>query len=122
MTYYFTARDAFHTNNIHRSDLSFNYAYSFNAWNRQVELFLQPEILNVFKKEGVFDPQELDDNEGVTLRPTQPNSTQAPAFNPFTTTPVQGVDWALNSNFGQALNNLDFQTPRTFRFSVGFRF
>ena len=122
VTYYFTARDAFHTDNIHRSDLSFNYSYNFNAWNRKVELFLQPEILNVFKEQGVFDPLGLDDNEGVTLRPVQPNGTRAAAFNPFTQTPVEGVDWAKNANFGQALNDLDYQTPRTFRFSVGFRF
>ena len=64
--YNFTAPDAFHTDNIHRSDLSLNYSYVFNAWNRKIELFLQPEVLNVFKEEGVFDPVGLDGNEGTS--------------------------------------------------------
>ena len=40
----------------------------------------------------------------------------------FTETPVEGVNWAKRSTFGQPLNEADYQTPRTFRFSVGFRF
>ena len=111
--YNLTAPDAFHTDNIHRSDLSLNYSYVFNAWNRKIELFLQPEVLNVFKEEGVFDPVGLDGNEGTSA---------GAAFNPFTTTPVEGVNWRKNANFGQPVNEDDFQTPRTFRFSVGFRF
>jgi hypothetical protein len=123
--YYFTARDAFHSDDIHRSDLSLNYAFTFNAWGRDLELFVQPEILNVFKEEGVFDPNGLDDNEGIAVRsarPRTPPATGLRQFNPFTETPVEGQDWVKNANFGQPLNNLDFQTPRTFRFSVGLRF
>ena len=111
--YYFTAPDAFHSDNIHQSDLAFNYSYVFNAWNRRIELFLQPEVLNVFKEQGVFDPIGLDGDEGTTV---------GTRFNPFTQTPVEGVNWSKNANFGQAANSLDYQTPRTFRFSVGFRF
>jgi hypothetical protein len=78
----------------------------------------------------VFDPIGLDDNEGVTVVSARPRNPAVPCtvaatcrqFNPFTETPVEGTDWRRNSNFGQAANNLDFQTPRTFRFSVGFRF
>ena len=70
-------------------------------------------MLNVFNEDGVFDPQGIDDNEGI--------STLAP-FNPFTETPVEGVHWRKGATFGQPLNENDFQTPRTFRFSVGFRF
>jgi outer membrane receptor protein involved in Fe transport len=131
-TYFFTARDGLHSDDIHRSDLSFNYAFTFNAWGRDIELFIQPEILNVFKEEGVFDPNGLDDNEGITVIAARNRTglTCDPArraqtcraFNPLTETPVEGVDWTRNANFGQPLNNLDFQTPRTFRFSVGIRF
>jgi hypothetical protein len=120
--YYFTARDALHTDDIHRSDISLNYAFKFAAWGRDVEVFLQPEVLNVFNEDGVFDPVGLDDAEGITLRPVQADGTRAPAFNPFTQTPVEGIDWAKSSSFGKAANENDFQTPRTFRFSVGFRF
>ena len=43
-------------------------------------------------------------------------------FNPFTETPVRGVNYELGDDFGQADEADDFQQPRTFRFSVGFRF
>ncbi len=113
VTYYFTARDAFHTDDIHRSDLSLNYGFEFNAWGRSVELFVQPEVLNVFDEQGVFDPNGLDDNEGIRV---------IKSFNPFTETPVEGVNWEKTSTFGKAVNENDYQTPRTWRFSVGFRF
>ena len=71
------------------------------------------EILNIWNEDGVIDPQGLDENEGVNRLTT---------FNPFTATPVEGVDYELRSTFGQPLNENDYQTPRTFRVSVGFRF
>ncbi|HXO20124.1 MAG TPA: hypothetical protein VOA87_09415 [Thermoanaerobaculia bacterium] len=43
-------------------------------------------------------------------------------FNPFTTTPVEHVNWEKGPRFGQAINPLGFQQPRTYRFSVGIRF
>ena len=46
----------------------------------------------------------------------------APPFNPFTTTPVEAVNWAKGDDFGEPTNADDFQLARTFRFSVGFRF
>ncbi|MEM7052681.1 MAG: TonB-dependent receptor [Acidobacteriota bacterium] len=113
VTYFFTDRDAFRTDDITRVDLALNYAFTFNAFGRGVELFLQPEVINVLDADGVIDPNGLDANEGITLL--------AP-FDPFTETPVEGVNYRRNSNFGQPLNENDFQTPRTFRFSVGFRF
>jgi hypothetical protein len=112
-TYNFTARDAFHTDNITRTDLSLNYTFVLPIRGRDVEIFVQPEIINVFNETGVIDPVGLDGNEGVNLLAT---------FNPFTTTPVEGVNWEKSSTFGQPLNENDYQTPRTFRFSVGLRF
>ena len=73
-----------------------------------MEVFLQPEMLNVFNEDGVLTP----DNGTDTLQ----------AFDPFTTTPVEGTHWERQEGFGEAQGELDFQTPRTFRFSVGFRF
>ncbi|MEM7479813.1 MAG: TonB-dependent receptor [Acidobacteriota bacterium] len=112
-SYYFSDRDAFRTDDITRTDLALNYSFTFNAFGRGVEIFLQPEVLNIFNEDGVIDPNGLDNNEGVTV---------LESFNPFTETPVEGVNFRRNSNFGQPLNENDFQTPRTFRFSVGFRF
>jgi hypothetical protein len=44
------------------------------------------------------------------------------AFNPFTETPVQGVNWDYGSNFGQPQTAANYQLPRTFRLSFGLRF
>jgi hypothetical protein len=35
---------------------------------------------------------------------------------------VQGVHWDFGPDFGDALSEEDFQDPRTYRFSLGFRF
>ena len=43
-------------------------------------------------------------------------------FNPYTTQPVEGVNWVPHTNFGTPLNTFAFTTPRLFRFSVGVRF
>jgi hypothetical protein len=43
-------------------------------------------------------------------------------FNPFTTTPVQGVNWNYGPNFGKGLNRFAYTTPRMFRVSFGVRF
>ena len=50
-------------------------------------------------------------------------------FNPFTDTPVEGVNYELAESFGQPLNattgsnlNGSYQLPRTFRVSLGLRF
>ena len=43
-------------------------------------------------------------------------------FNPFTETPVQGVNWNYNPNFGTLLNRFAFTAPRMFRMSFGVRF
>ena len=40
-------------------------------------------------------------------------------FNPFTTAPVQGTHWDFGANFGGALSQFAYTTPRLFRFSVG---
>lgn len=47
---------------------------------------------------------------------------QLPAFNPFTETPVEGVHYIKGPNFGRPASELDYQTPRTFRVSLGLRF
>jgi len=44
------------------------------------------------------------------------------AFNPFTTTPVQGVNWDYGPNFGRAISRFAYTTPRSYRISFGVRF
>ena len=50
VNYYFTARDAFRTDTILRTDLSLNFtARIANA----VEIFVQPQVLNVLNRQGL---------------------------------------------------------------------
>jgi hypothetical protein len=53
---------------------------------------------------------------------TPVNTASLTPFNPFTTTPVRGVNWNYNANFGTPLNRFAFTTPRMFRISFGVRF
>jgi hypothetical protein len=111
--YYYSDKGAFTTDDITRTDLAINYSFFVNAFGTELEMFVQPEILNVFGEEGVIDTNT-----------TVLDSTNAgfESFNPFTETPVQGVNWDFGSSFGEPVNAADYQTPRTYRFSLGLRF
>jgi outer membrane receptor protein involved in Fe transport len=132
VTYYYTDRDTFHTDNITNTDLSLNYAFHFQSWGKGIEIYLQPIIQNVFNEHGV-----LNVNTSVRDATTNParcvvagcNTLTDPIvagtfrpFNPYTSTPVEGVHWQKGPSFGKPVNQLDYQQPRTYRFSVGFRF
>lgn len=120
VTYYFTDRDAFRTDTITRTDIAVNYSFKWQLFAQEVEVILQPEVLNAFNEHGV---------EAVsTTVQTATNTAGLQRFNPFTETPVEGVHWrrqpasATQLGFGKPRNDLDYQLPRTFRFSVGLRF
>lgn len=114
VAYYFTNRDAFHTDDLSSTDLSFNYGFDFNTFGKEVEIYLQPEVLNVFNEQGVgFVNVAVQDAT---------NTAGLQRFNPFTTKPVEGVHWRRGPNFGKATNELHFQAPRTYRLSLGFKF
>lgn len=114
VTYFFTGRDEFRTDDITSTDVAVNYAFVWNALGREVEIFLQPEVLNAFDEDG-----ELVVNTAVF---TNNNDRTLTAFNPFTTQPVEGVHWRRGPNFGKATSEAGIQQVRTFRFSVGVRF
>ena len=112
--FFFSDRDAFTTDDITRTDIGVNYSFSWNIFGKPFEVFIQPEIINVFNEDGVVFV-------GTTVNDATTDDSLA-AFNPFTDTPIEGVHWTKGDDFGQATEPDDFQTPRTFRFSVGFRF
>ncbi|MEP0774177.1 MAG: TonB-dependent receptor [Acidobacteriota bacterium] len=121
-TYYFTNRDAFRTDNIQRTDVALNYSFKFG---RSYELFIQPEVLNVFNKKGVEAVDTTVRTRGTTA------ALGFSSFNPFTETPREcpqgqasctGFHWQKGPNFGKPTGPGSYQTPRTFRISMGFRF
>jgi hypothetical protein len=131
VTYFFSDRGGFRFDDITRTDFSLNYSFLWGAFGRQIEVYLQPEVLNAWNEDGLVDfdtrirtAATANANgacPGAHNPVTNPNS-RCIRFNPFTETPVEGVHWAKFASFGQPLNQFDFQLPRTFRFSVGFRF
>jgi hypothetical protein len=109
VNYYVDQRKGqFRTDDIHATDLAINYSFFIPVGGSSVELFIQPEVQNVFNESGVRFP-----NSTVTA---------GEAFNPFTTDPVEGVHYNFGSNFGQPDVEDDYQLPRTFRLHVGIRF
>lgn len=139
VTYWFTDRDAFRTQDITATDLGLNYAFQWQAFGKGLEVYIQPEVLNIFNEDAALlvNRTVYDRTTGCPSPGTNPNCRQDPSkpfhpqnnpvkefqpFNPFTETPVEGVHWQKGPNFGQGTVPNDFQQPRTFRFSVGFRF
>ena len=120
VTYYYTPRDAFRTDDIKRTDISLTYSYRFF---NTVELFIQPQVLNLTNNQGLI---AVDTTVRTAVSPGAGNTFQN--FNPFTTTPVKRVgtettaNWDYGPNFGKARSSLDYQQPRTFLVTAGVRF
>ncbi len=124
ISYFFGGRGALKTDNVFRTDLAVNYSLRLV---RGIELFVQPEVINLFNEQAVvsFDEEVLTSEDVDYLEP----------FNPFTTTPIEcpqgapadtceslGAHWQKGASFGKPDSEGDYQQPRTFRFSVGLRF
>jgi hypothetical protein len=120
VTYWFTERDAFRADDVLATDISVNYAFLFDAFGQNFEVFLQPEVLNVFNNDGVLASNVNAFN--TTVRTASTAGSGHTSFNPFTQTPVEGVHWSKGPQFGQPTTPAAFQRPRTYRFSVGLRF
>ena len=112
--YFFSDRGAFRTENVTRTDLAVNYSFFLNIGGGQLELFIQPEVINVFNEQAVEAPN--------TTVFTARNDGSLSTFNPFTETPVEGVHWRKGPSWGEAQSEGSYQQPRTFRFSLGLRF
>jgi outer membrane receptor for ferrienterochelin and colicin len=122
VTYFFSDRGAFRVDSISSTDVGVNW---YLPAIRGVRLFIETDVLNVFGQQGIEDPDFVNQTV-VTRRQTtciQSNSTaRCLAFNPFTETPKQGVNWQLGPTFGQPTSASAYQLPTTYRFSVGLKF
>jgi hypothetical protein len=130
-TYYFSARDAYRTEGQKRTDFSVNYDYRVKTGSQLINFFVQAQVINlfnnyqlcgcggtVFQNGGAVTQTRIDQ----TVRTAATNAGAYATFNPFTTTPVEGVNWARGPIFGSALNRLAWTSPRQFRLSFGVRF
>ncbi len=107
VTYYVSGRGAFRFDSAWRTDLSL-------SWNHKVvgkaQVFFRAVVNNVLN------------NQALTDFNTTIVTTGLAPFNPFTTAPAEGVNWKKGPEFGKAASPADYQSPRDFNFSVGFRF
>jgi hypothetical protein len=134
-TYFFGPRDEFHTEGQRRTDLAVNYAHQLPGVGR-MQIFGQVQVLNIFNQfqlcacgSTVFGTGSPANAGGVNLQRIDttvltPGTTSSrfATFNPFTTTPVRGVNWDYGPIFGQATSRFAYTTPRTIRMSFGIRF
>jgi hypothetical protein len=123
--YYFTEPDAFRTEGQRRTDLAINYVRRVEPLGG-AQLFAQVQVLNLFNQFQLCGcGATVSQAGGAVNRGTidQTVRTQGMAtFNPFTTEPAEGTNWAYGSTFGKALNRFAYTSPRTLRLSFGIRF
>jgi hypothetical protein len=123
ISYFFHGRGDLESDTITRTDIGIQYTLPL----KKLDIYVRGDVFNVFNEQGVedFDREVLteDDEDWLAL------------FNPFTETPIEcpqgaapevcedmGAHWQKGPNFGQPTQESDYQTPRTFRFTVGLRF
>ena len=123
-------RDAFRMDDLQRADLSLNWSHKIGVKNAQV--FFRGRVLNVFNRDGLTNAAGGQERAGetgcattgcidTTILSNRTDATLA-RFNPFTETPVEGVNYRKGTAFGTATSRYAYQYPRSYDFSVGFRF
>jgi outer membrane receptor protein involved in Fe transport len=117
--YFFTARDAFHTEAQLRSDIAVNYERAIPGAAR-ARFFARFDVLNLFDQFQLFNIGTGAINTTVLTAFDDPDRFQM--FDPFTETPVQGVHWDVGEDFGTPTGAAAYTLPRTFRFNIGVRF
>ncbi len=128
--YYFTARDAFRTAASVRTDFATNYSWDLHSASHMWQLFVQAQVINLFNNSALCGcGATVFSNGGAvntgTISQTVATGVTSPLytrFNPLTTDPVEGVNWAKAGSFGTALSRLAYTSPRSFNISFGVRF
>ncbi|HEY7169371.1 MAG TPA: TonB-dependent receptor [Vicinamibacterales bacterium] len=124
-------RDGFRTEGQKRTDFAASYTHNVKAGGHPLELFVQAQVVNLFNQSqlcGCGDTVFVNGGSVTqtridqTVRTNVSNPATYAPFNPFTTTPVQGVNWDYAPTFGTALNRFAYTTPRQFRIGFGVRF
>jgi len=120
-SYYFSKRGQYNFETVNATDLALNYELPIS----KLRVFAQGELINAFNEQALvgFDTTVRTQRSSACKQTTGADlGKRCAAFNPFTTTPVEGVNYVKSANFGKARNRNDFQTPRTYRFSFGLKF
>jgi outer membrane receptor protein involved in Fe transport len=131
VTYYFSDRGAFRWDDVTRTDLALNYKMPI----RGAEFFVEAEVYNLWNEQAQIGGATTVVGPTSTLKACGGGTVRCAAFNPFTDTPVEGVNYQrLTSEiaqklgrspatvFGAASGKEHYQLARTYQFSMGFRF
>jgi hypothetical protein len=113
--YYFSARGAYRLDSISETDINVTYSFPIT----KVNLFVKADLINAFNQQGIENVESVTSTSGPVIDKTV---KVIKSFNPFTDTPVAGVNYTLSPTFGQATNKDAYQLPRTYRVAVGVRF
>ncbi|HXW06430.1 MAG TPA: TonB-dependent receptor [Vicinamibacterales bacterium] len=117
VNYWFTDRDAFHTEAMVRTDFSLNYDYPLAG---RARLFGQLQVLNLFNQFQLFNINSNAIDTAVLTAVDDPDRFES--FNPFAERPVQGVHWDYGDQFGEPVGAAAYTLPRTLQFALGIRF
>jgi len=119
VTYWFEKPGSRRFDNFAATDLAVNYNTD-PSWLRGLSVFVQGEVTNFFNAHA-----QIGGNRSVITAQTDSSLKR---FNPFVDKPVEGVNWKKGPLFGlptaatTGTTNGSFQTPRTYRVSLGLRF
>jgi hypothetical protein len=113
VTYYFGPRGDQRYDGIWRTDMSLVWGMPLHVLGRSA-VFFRAVVNNLFNQSA-----QTSGNETIL---TRTNDSAYQLFNPFTTAPVRGVHYDLGPDYLQPTGTSDYQSPREFSFSVGFRF
>jgi outer membrane receptor protein involved in Fe transport len=116
VTYYFGPRGSQRYEGIWRTDLSLNWGMPLPRLGRS-QLFFRGVVTNVFNRSG-----QVGGNETIYTVTNNPNAFPYQRFDPWTTTPIQGVHYDFGDNYRLPTGVGSYQAPREFNFSVGLRF
>ena len=111
--YYFSGRGEYRTDTLSATDLSMTVNRTFGT-KTKVQLFFRGQCMNVFNQAAVT-------NVSRSVLTRNDNTVYA-AFNPFADMPVRGLNYQFGSDFGKPTTPGDYQPPREFSFTVGFRY
>ena len=113
MAYYFTPRGSFRWDPVYSTDFAATWGKRLPGLDR-AEVFFRGVMTNIFNNAAV--------TRGDIGINTRINNATYQTFNPFTTTPAQGVHWDYSPTFGQPQAFDDYQAARLFSFSEGIRY
>ncbi len=116
LTYYIDGRGPLRVDSNINTDLSLVWAKKITG---SLEVFFRGLVYNVFNVQHV---QQVDTTVSSNASPGSYTAASLPAFNPFTTTPVEDVNYRYGPNFGKPTAPSSYQAPRSASFSLGIRF